>query len=65
GRADNPGEALTFVTEEDEHHFKVIQKKMKKVVDLIDNEEVTSMIESTKSTIYSNRRKANSKYAKR
>lgn len=29
GRAENPGDALTFVTEEDEHHFKVIQKKMK------------------------------------
>ncbi|MDG1334076.1 MAG: DEAD/DEAH box helicase [Crocinitomicaceae bacterium] len=44
GRADNPGEALTFVTEEDEHHFKVIQKKMKKFVDLIDNEDVAKLI---------------------
>ena len=44
GRADNSGEALTFVTEEDEHHFKVIQKKMKKFVDRIENEEVTNMI---------------------
>lgn len=29
GRAENPGTAVTFVTEEDQHHFKVIQKKMK------------------------------------
>jgi len=36
GRADNPGEAISFIAAEDEHHFKVIQKKMKKSVDLID-----------------------------
>lgn len=28
GRAEATGEALTFVTPEDEHHFKIIQKKM-------------------------------------
>jgi ATP-dependent RNA helicase RhlE len=28
GRAENPGEAFTLVTPEDQHHFKVIQKKM-------------------------------------
>jgi len=38
GRAENPGEAITFVTEESAHHFKVIQKKMKKVMDMIDAE---------------------------
>jgi ATP-dependent RNA helicase RhlE len=38
GRAENPGEAITFVTEEDKHHFKVIQKKMKTVVTMVDSE---------------------------
>jgi len=36
GRAENPGQAITFVTEEDQHHFKIIQKKMKQKVDMID-----------------------------
>ncbi len=36
GRAENPGEAVTFVSEEEEHHFKVIQKKMGKQVDPVD-----------------------------
>lgn len=36
GRAENPGEAITFVTEEDKHHFRVIQKKMKHWVTMID-----------------------------
>ena len=38
GRAEASGEALTFVTPDSEHHFKVIQKKMKKWVDVIDSE---------------------------
>jgi ATP-dependent RNA helicase RhlE len=38
GRAENPGDAITFVTEDDQHHFKVIQKKMKRWVSLIDAE---------------------------
>jgi len=38
GRAENPGDAITFVTEEDQHHFKVIQKKMKRWVTMIDAE---------------------------
>ena len=38
GRAENPGDAITFVTEDDKHHFKVIQKKMKRAVDMIDSE---------------------------
>lgn len=40
GRAENPGDAITFVTEEDEHHFKVIQKKMKRWVTRIDAENI-------------------------
>lgn len=32
GRADATGEALTFVTPEDAHHFKIIQKKTGKVI---------------------------------
>tara|TARA_R110002072_G_scaffold300932_1_gene479236 strand:- start:28080 stop:29234 length:1155 start_codon:yes stop_codon:yes gene_type:complete len=36
GRAENAGEAITFVTEEDKHHFRVIQKKMKQWVTMID-----------------------------
>ncbi len=32
GRAEATGEALTFVSPEDEHHFKIIQKKMGKQV---------------------------------
>jgi len=38
GRAENAGEAITFVTEADEHHFGVIQKKMKKELELIDSD---------------------------
>ena len=38
GRADNPGKAMTFVTEEDKHHFRVIQKKMKRWVTMVDSE---------------------------
>jgi ATP-dependent RNA helicase RhlE len=40
GRAENSGEAISFITEEDENHFDVIQKKMKKEVPLIDTEEL-------------------------
>lgn len=35
GRADANGEAITFVSEEDKHHFKIIQKKMGKIVDIL------------------------------
>lgn len=34
GRADQTGEAITLLTEDDLHHFKVIQKKMKQQVDI-------------------------------
>ena len=35
GRADTPGDAITIVAPKDEHHFKIIQKKMKKWVDRV------------------------------
>jgi ATP-dependent RNA helicase RhlE len=40
GRAGVSGEAITFVTMEDEPHFYVIQKKMKRKVDLIRSDEI-------------------------
>ncbi|MEX0883418.1 MAG: DEAD/DEAH box helicase [Cyclobacteriaceae bacterium] len=36
GRAGSEGEAISLISEEDIHHFKVIQKKMKRRVELID-----------------------------
>ena len=36
GRAEKPGEAISFVTMADQAHFKVIQKKIKKTIELID-----------------------------
>ena len=38
GRAENPGEAISFVSPEEVHHFKIIQKKMGKWVTMIDSE---------------------------
>lgn len=32
GRAENPGEAISLISAEEEHHFKVIQKKIKKQI---------------------------------
>lgn len=40
GRANNRGTAITIVTEEELHHFHVIQKKMGKRVDLIKTEDI-------------------------
>ena len=37
GRAESPGEAISFIAPADEHHFKVIQKKMGKWVTMIDS----------------------------
>lgn len=37
GRAENKGEAFTFVTPEDQNHFRVIQKKMKRWVTMVDS----------------------------
>jgi len=38
GRAASEGLAITFVTREETHHFKVILKKMKRYMDMIDSE---------------------------
>ncbi|MBS9523757.1 DEAD/DEAH box helicase [Litoribacter alkaliphilus] len=38
GRAGAEGEAISLITEEDRHHFKVIQKKMGRMVELVDAE---------------------------
>lgn len=38
GRAEQAGTAISFVTEADAHHFSVIQKKMKKRVELLDSD---------------------------
>lgn len=38
GRAESPGEAISFITPDDKQHFKVIQKKMGKWVTLINSE---------------------------
>lgn len=35
GRAENPGKAISFITAEDAQHFNVIQKKMKKKVEIL------------------------------
>jgi ATP-dependent RNA helicase RhlE len=38
GRAENPGNAISLISPEEQHHFKIIQKKMKKWVDMVDSE---------------------------
>ena len=38
GRAKTEGLAITFVTREETHHFKVILKKMKRYIDMVDSE---------------------------
>jgi ATP-dependent RNA helicase RhlE len=38
GRAENPGAAISFIAPDDAHHFGVIQKKMKKQVEVMDSE---------------------------
>lgn len=40
GRAENPGDAISFITPEDKHHFKIIQKKMGKRVTMIESENI-------------------------
>lgn len=37
GRAENAGEAISFVSPDDQHHFRIIQKKMGKWVTMIDS----------------------------
>jgi ATP-dependent RNA helicase RhlE len=38
GRAESSGEAISFVSPEDQHHFRIIQKKMGKPVTMIDSD---------------------------
>ena len=40
GRAESPGEAISLITEEEQHHFKIIQKKMGKKVVLAETETI-------------------------
>jgi ATP-dependent RNA helicase RhlE len=40
GRAETPGEAITLVTPEDQHHFKIIQKKMGRQVPVLESDEL-------------------------
>lgn len=40
GRAESPGEAISFITPADKDHFKVIQKKMGKWVTMIESEDI-------------------------
>ena len=40
GRAENPGEAISLITPDEQHHFKVIQKKMKKWVTMINSDDL-------------------------
>lgn len=40
GRAEKQGQAITFVSPNEEHHFKVIQKKMKKWVDRVNTDDI-------------------------
>jgi len=40
GRAESPGEAISFIAPDDQHHFKIIQKKMGKWVERIETEEL-------------------------
>lgn len=41
GRADTPGEAISLITPDEKHHFRVIQKKRKKWVTMIDSESLS------------------------
>lgn len=40
GRAESPGEAISLISLDEQHHFNVIQKKMKKKVEMMDSEEL-------------------------
>ncbi len=40
GRAESKGEAITLLTIDDEHHFKIIQKKMGKKVEMIESNDI-------------------------
>ena len=38
GRAESPGQAISLVSPEEQHHFRIIQKKMGKPITMIDSE---------------------------
>ncbi|WP_346855798.1 DEAD/DEAH box helicase [uncultured Draconibacterium sp.] len=40
GRAEAPGEAISLIAPDDEHHFKIIQKKMGRMVDRIETDDI-------------------------
>lgn len=40
GRAENPGEAISLISPDEQQHFNVIQKKMSKPVTMIDSENI-------------------------
>lgn len=40
GRAESPGEAISLISNEEQHHFKIIQKKMGKWVTMVDSESI-------------------------
>jgi ATP-dependent RNA helicase RhlE len=40
GRAENAGTAISLVNADESHHFGVIQKKMKKNMELVDSETI-------------------------
>ncbi|MTI41838.1 DEAD/DEAH box helicase [Fulvivirga lutimaris] len=40
GRAENPGEAISLITEKEDHHFQVIMKKMKRSIELQETESI-------------------------
>lgn len=40
GRAESPGEAISLISPEEEHHFKIIQKKIKKQIPLLDIDKI-------------------------
>jgi ATP-dependent RNA helicase RhlE len=40
GRAESPGDAISFISPEDQHHFRVIQKKMGKWVTMNNSENI-------------------------
>lgn len=40
GRAESPGKAISLITPDEEHHFKIIQKKMKKIVPRLNGNKV-------------------------
>ena len=44
GRATASGEAISLICEEDQHHFHIIQKKMKRKVEIIDSDDLRMTI---------------------